>query len=173
MRIIYKLVTPFANSDAYKLGIIDADGKALKKHSDLTTTDEKNAYDMLDRLVFNLKRLLAKLPGGDSKLKSLAAAYFLVKEHMDNEDVSDALLEDQLNIFSNVWLVEETLEIMRVLDLLEEDGGVGVNNGGGMASNIPVNRTGPEVSTDQPVFNKKKPKLIKRKQISQAELVGI
>jgi hypothetical protein len=173
MRILYKLVTPFVDSDAYKLGIIDEKGKLLKKPSEFTTSEEKDAYDMLDRLVFNLKRLLSKLPGGDNKLKNLAAAYFLVKEHYDNEEVSDDMLQEQLETFSNVWLVEETLEVMKFLELMEEDGGVGVNNGGGMTSTAPVNRTGPEVSTDQPLINKKKPKLIKRKQITQAELVGI
>lgn len=158
MRILYKLVTPFDQSDAFKLGIIDAQGKLLKKPAALVTSEEKDAYDMLDRLVFNLKRLLSKLPGGDSKLKNIAAAYFLVKEHIENEDVTVEQLEEELVELSNIWLLEETMEIMDFLALHEEGEGLG----GGVASNIPVNVTGTATATDEPVVKKKKPKLVTR-----------
>ena len=79
-KILYMLVTPFEKTQAYKYGIIDKDGKPLKKTRDLKTEDEKDSYTQLDKLVFSLKRILAKLPGGDNKLKSLVAAYWLIKE---------------------------------------------------------------------------------------------
>ena len=40
------------------------------------------------RLVFNVKRLLNKVPGGGSKLASYAAALFLIKEKYDMSDKS-------------------------------------------------------------------------------------
>jgi len=63
-QFIKRLVTPFNETDAFKAGIIDADGKLLKKPD---TPKEKDAYGLYDRLVINLKRLLAKVPGGKSK----------------------------------------------------------------------------------------------------------
>lgn len=177
VRILYKLVTPFNKSDAYKLGIIDEKGVLLKQPSEFTTAEEKNAYDMLDRLVFNLKRLLAKLPGGDNKLKSLAAAYFLVKENYLNHEYSDdadmETLAEQLQelLATDAILVEETLEIVKFLSLYEEgEGGIAGGPGGAnppgintTGSGLPANHTGPEVSTDQPVIkNKKRVKFITR-----------
>jgi hypothetical protein len=74
---VKRLSTPFNETKAFKLGLIDDKGKRLKKAS---TKDEKNAMTYYDRLIFNLKRLLAKLPGGESKFVTLAAALFLLKE---------------------------------------------------------------------------------------------
>ena len=73
-RIISMLVKPFKDTDAFKEGIIDEKGKILKKATKLTTTKEKNAYTFLHRLVFKLKQFVEKVPGGKSRLGSLAAA---------------------------------------------------------------------------------------------------
>jgi len=40
-RIIKLLVTPFEKQEAYKYGIIDKDGKVLRKTKDLKTAKEK------------------------------------------------------------------------------------------------------------------------------------
>jgi hypothetical protein len=130
------LVTPFEESDAFKLGIIDAKGKILKKQNQLTTPEEKDAYTYLQRLVFNLKRLLNKLPGGDKYTKNLIAAYFLIKEsyqHNDNSNLESrftTLLEtiDQKNII----LVEEEILVKKFLD--EEGGVLPANNTSGVAN---------------------------------------
>ena len=85
-RIINTLVTPWKKQAAYKLGIIDEKGKALKKSKDLKTSEEKEAYTVLIRFIFNLKRLLNQLPGGKSKFASYAAAaILLLKEEDENE----------------------------------------------------------------------------------------
>lgn len=69
-----KLLTkPWTETKAYELGLIDNKGKVLKKAK---TSDEKSAYTVFNRLVFNVKRLL---PG--NKIASYAAALFLIKEH--------------------------------------------------------------------------------------------
>jgi len=83
-RIIKLLVTPFEKQEAYKYGIIDKDGKVLRKTKDLVTAKEKDAYTVLHKFVFNLKRLINIIPGGKSKLGTYAAALgLLLKEQKD------------------------------------------------------------------------------------------
>lgn len=72
-----RLVTPFDQTEAFKLGLIDAAGVRLKKAE---THAERAAMGYFDRLVFNLKRLLAKVPGGSTQLASFAAALLLLRE---------------------------------------------------------------------------------------------
>src|SRR6056300_2010769 len=82
-RVIKMLVTPFERQDAYKLGIIDKDGKVLRKYNTLKGTNEKRAYTMLHRFVFNLKRILAKV-GIRGALGSFAvAAALLLRENKE------------------------------------------------------------------------------------------
>ena len=87
LRFLRLLTTKFEDTTAYKLGIIDKDGKKLKKPE---TNAEKSAYNTFHRLVFNIKKLLAKAPGGSSKIASYAAALFLLKE---NYNLSDGSIE--------------------------------------------------------------------------------
>ena len=87
-RVIKMLVTPFEQTDAYKMGIIDKNGKVLRKAKTLTTGKEKDAYTLLHRFVFNLKRLVNLIPGGKSKLGTYAAALgLLLKEQKDINQV--------------------------------------------------------------------------------------
>jgi len=82
-RVIKLLITPFNKSDAFKQGIIDKDGNVLKKYRTLQKTSEKQAYTMLHRFVFNLKRILAKT-GIRGALGSFAvAAALLLKENKE------------------------------------------------------------------------------------------
>ena len=76
------LVTPFNKTEAFKLGIINDRGKVLKKYKTLERIEERQAYTILHRLVFNVKKLTEKVPGGKSRLASYAAALFLIKEHV-------------------------------------------------------------------------------------------
>ena len=79
-RVVKMLVTPFNKQPAFKLGIIDEKCKVLKKFLSLKTTKEKNAYTMLHRFVFNLKRILSKV-GLGGRIGSFATALtLLVKE---------------------------------------------------------------------------------------------
>lgn len=106
-RFIRSLVTPFDKTKAFELGIIDADGNPLKKKRDLKTTEEKTAYTIYDRLVFKLKRLLGKIPGGKSRLASFAAALWLIKEQVCDGNSEQA------------YIIEE--EIMKHLKLEQSD----------------------------------------------------
>ena len=93
-RVIKMLVTPFDSTDAYKLGIIDKNGKVLRKAKTLKTPKEKDAYTLLHRFVFNLKRLINIVPGGKSKLGTYAAALGLLLR--ENKDINMVELEKDL-----------------------------------------------------------------------------
>ncbi|MEK9696107.1 MAG: hypothetical protein VW270_10095, partial [Candidatus Poseidoniales archaeon] len=100
-RFIKLLVTPFEKTEAYKLGIIDAKGNRVMpppkggvrqtKPEPLRTTEEKNAYTILHKLVFNIKKIFDKVPGLRTRLGTYAAALFLLKdtfkESVDDPDV--------------------------------------------------------------------------------------
>ena len=100
-RFIKLLVTPFEKTPAYKLGIIDKDGNRIMpppiagvrqtKPKSLNTSEEKSAYTVLHKLVFNIKKLFGKVPGLRTKLGTYAAALFLLKdtfkESVDDPDV--------------------------------------------------------------------------------------
>ena len=98
-RFIKLLVTPFDKTPAFKLGIIDKDGNRLKEKTvargmqptQLNTIEEKSAYTILHKLVFNIKKIFAKVPGLRTKLGTYAAALFLLKdtfkESVDDPDV--------------------------------------------------------------------------------------
>jgi len=109
-RFIRTLVTPWEELDAYKLGLIDGNGNNLKKPS---TSEEKDSYTVFFRLVFNIKRILEKLPFGKSRISSYAAALFLLKEqtNMSDEQLAHAFAEagieiDDLLAEENAWHVQ-------------------------------------------------------------------
>ena len=97
-RFIKLLTTPFEKTDAYKLGIIDEKGNRVMpppiagvrqtKPATLGTTAEKNAYTILHKLIFNIKKLFAKIPGLRTKVGTYAAALFLLKDTF-KESVDD------------------------------------------------------------------------------------
>ena len=81
------LTTSWDKTEAFKLGLIDNNGKLLKKAK---TSEEKSAYTVFNRLVFNVKRLI---PG--NKIGSYAAALFLIKEYTDvPESKLKAIMEE-------------------------------------------------------------------------------
>ena len=96
-RFIKLLTTPFNRTEAFKLGIIDKDGnRILQPNStqpavELATAQLQNAYTVLHKLVFNIKKIFEKVPGLRTKVGTYAAALFLLKdtfkEHVEDPDV--------------------------------------------------------------------------------------
>jgi len=96
-RFLKLLTTPFEKTNAFKLGIIDKDGhriklpKSSKPAVELTTSELKNSYTILHKLIFNIKKLFAKVPGLRTKVGTYAAALFLLKdtfkEHVEDPDM--------------------------------------------------------------------------------------
>ncbi|NND23839.1 MAG: hypothetical protein HKN86_04015 [Acidimicrobiia bacterium] len=111
-RFLRTLTTPWEKMKAHELGIIDETGKVLKKAKELTSPEEKSAYTVFHRLVFNIKRLLNKLPFGKSKLASYAAALFLIKENtgLTEEEIRKVMsevLDDMEELEEATWFQED------------------------------------------------------------------
>ena len=93
-RFLKLLTTEFKKTDAYKLGIIDDKGHRIRKPKSsepavpLNTSQQKNAYTVLHKLVFNIKKLFNKVPGLRTKVGTYAAALFLLKDTF-KESVQD------------------------------------------------------------------------------------
>src|SRR6056300_522108 len=120
-RIIKLLVTTFEKQEAYKYGIIDKDGKVLRKTKDLRTAKEKDSYTVLHRFVFNLKRLINIIPGGKSKLGTYAAALGLLLK--ENKDINMVELEKDLYKHlseNNLIKLDDDLKESVGFDFLEE-----------------------------------------------------
>lgn len=97
-RFLKLLVTPFEKTPAFALGIIDKDGNRIK---DVEITDSmKSSYTTFHKLVFNIKKIMAKLPGGSTTIASYAAALYLLKEKY-GVDPNKALKESNIDI-SNI-----------------------------------------------------------------------
>jgi len=104
-RILKMLTTPFEKTQAYKFGFIDKNGKRIthkpdpnnknvKLENKPSTSAEKASLTPLHRLVFNLKKLIEKIPFGKSAFASYAVALALLKEETRlTEDQADELCE--------------------------------------------------------------------------------
>jgi hypothetical protein len=79
-RILRRLTQPFTEWEAYKQGVIDAEGNILKKFNDRLSVGEKESFTKFDLLILKLKKLLGTLPFGKTKLASYAAALWFLKE---------------------------------------------------------------------------------------------
>lgn len=104
-RFLRQLVTPWKETKAFKLGLVDENGKVLRK---AITPEEKDAYTLFFRLVYNIKRLLNKVPFGKTKLASYAAALWLIHE---NTKMSETAIFEGFKAF----LEQEGVEIDNTL----------------------------------------------------------
>ena len=118
-QFVRRLATPFTKWDAYKQGIIDDKGNVLIKKKD-RDPQQKKAFGVFDIMVRNMKRLLAKVPGGGSKLASYAAALFLIKEYnhfsddsLLTEDLTDEQLKESLLLFNDRYVnyINESMNV--------------------------------------------------------------
>jgi len=139
-RILSMLVKNFKDTQAYKLGLIDDKGKNIKKPQ---TSKEKDAYTYLHKLVFNMKKIINRLPGGESKLKSVVTALFLIKEYYESGSRTTSLMEDRYKslLEMDVSLLEEEVLVEKFMKDMDEE--------------APTNATGVAVSTDRPAIRRK------------------
>ena len=84
-QFLKRLSTPWEETQAFKLGLIGKNGKKIRKPKN---TDERNAYTLFDRMVFNTKRLMQKF-GLKDKIGTFAAALFLLREQEHMFELSD------------------------------------------------------------------------------------
>ena len=114
LRFLRLLTMPWQKTGAFKAGIVDKDGNKLKKPE---TSDEKSTYTTFHKLVFNIRRLLSKVPFGKSAIARYGTALFLIKDHLEisNKNLAKVLAEVtdidisklQLNECSNCWYLTE------------------------------------------------------------------
>lgn len=90
-RFLKLLVTPFEDTEAFKAGIIDDQGKRLRSFNK-NTVDSRKAYQdhytPFHRLVYNVKRFISNAPGGNSRLASYASALYLIREEYGVTDAT-------------------------------------------------------------------------------------
>ena len=113
-QFIRLLIKPFDKTDAFKLGIIDKDGNYLKKQGDLKTAEEKKASNIFTRLVWNLKKILMKVPLVRSKLGKFATALYLVREQAEYIGADGVVIEEVLTEYfrsTNPAIVDEILSM--------------------------------------------------------------
>ena len=111
-RFLRILTTPWEDQEAYKLGIIDKDGKLLRKRNTLKTDAEKKSYTLLHRLIFNLKRILHKIPLVRSKIGTYATALYLLKQHFAGQVEDEDTIEKAFTgwLVDNDYITKEELE---------------------------------------------------------------
>jgi len=148
-QFLKKLVTPFNKTKAFDLGIIDEKGKILKRRRDLEGDEEKDAYNLSDTLIWNLKKILGKIPLGKTRLASYAAALWLIKEQQDGYKITEEELElqffDQFEKMYNNDLVFDSATLKKFEDILYEDSPTTAMGGGNIATRgIPLLKKPPK-----------------------------
>jgi len=130
---IKRLTTPFDKWPAYDLKIIDAEGNILKKRKDFLTVAERSAFGIYDLMILKLKKLLAKIPGGQTRIASYAAALWLIKEQNNIEEYADTITEDILELSFNQYLdyTTESYNVNKNFESMIED--IAANSAGGGA----------------------------------------
>jgi len=159
--ILKKLMTDFTDWDAFKLGIIDKDGKKLRHP---VSSKERESWDILTRFCWNLKKTSMKFLGKSKFVQYFTAAYLLKdsinmfyydanKNRLDETVLDTLTCEKQLAILTVLKKLpivecnEENLEVMmhryindveaamiehvEIFDLIEGGGGGGAGAGGG------------------------------------------
>lgn len=105
LRLLKLLTTPIEESDAFKMGIINLDGKKIKEPSGAR---EMAAYTILNRFIFKIQYALMKSPDRAAKrLLTLTAAIAILREHTSTE----------LDLYTDS-------DIESLLDMYETDGTV-------------------------------------------------
>jgi hypothetical protein len=147
-RFIKLMATPFKQWKAYSLGIIDKDGNQLKQISELKTQAEHDAFGYIQLLGLNLRRILAKVAGGNAIIGSLAGVLLLMREQPKLVHKEEELLD----------YIHEAMELHE--SYITEDGGdvAPVNTAGsGHVAGLGVGPQGePPMRQPKPITNKYK-----------------
>lgn len=105
--ILHKFTTPITQSVAYKRGLVDEQGRPTEKAKHLVSDSDRDAYTLLDRLVFRLKRMFTGMPAFAKLIGGYAAALSFIKESADHLDESAseefAVFESLDNTSADYW----------------------------------------------------------------------
>jgi|TARA_B100000959_G_scaffold277396_1_gene333885 hypothetical protein len=119
-KFIKLLTTPWKKTEAYDEGVVDSKGKLLVPVASQSSA-QKKTYTVFHRLVFNLKRIIEKVPFGKGMIKSYAAALYLLKEETDmaEEDILKVL--EDLGYDTSLDLNEEIKDLYVGQHILNHD----------------------------------------------------
>ena len=96
LRFLRLLTMPWEKTGAFKAGVIDENGKLIKKPQ---SSAEKSSYTLFHKLVYNIRRTFSILPGPLSKkIANYATALFLIREHCELSDAFVEEVDKRLNI---------------------------------------------------------------------------
>ena len=119
LRFLRLLTMPWEKTEAFKLGIIDKDGRRteykdavnVRRPTPIDTPKKKSAYTVFHKLVFNLRRILAKIPFGKTVVARYGAALYLIKEHTHMSEKQLRKIMDKVETefdWDNLQLEEST-----------------------------------------------------------------
>lgn len=148
-QFLKRLAMPFTSWSAYKTGVIDETGKIIVRKEN-RTLEQKQSFGKFDLMILKLKKLLAKVPGGSTKIASYMAALWLIKEwnHFSDsttltEDISEDVINESLTLFSEWYLYYIPVLEEGNRKITEEDGGAPtVNVGSGNIAGLGVGPQG-------------------------------
>lgn len=132
---IRRLVTPFNKYPAFTAGLIDDKGNFLKDRK-YFTPDERKALPLFDIMIINLKKLIAKVPFGKTRVATIAAALMLLRSSPSKtikkikEDIDEDILTNLEENFNKTMI-----EVEMVLE--EEGGSPPINSTTGIAGLTP------------------------------------
>ena len=134
-RILKLLSTPIKNSQAFQMGLVDGNGKQLRKAN---TQQERDAYTFLNRFVFKIQNALMRSSDRNARrLLTFAAALALLREYREEDDevTVGALLEHYMEdeeVQRHSRLLEE-YEILNFSDfMMDEEVAANAVGGGGI-----------------------------------------
>lgn len=166
-RILRLLTTPFEDTDAFKLGIIDKNGKELKSMNSLTGDNERQAYTILHRMIFRIKRIIEKVPIENKKVVSYAAALSLIREYTEKK-IEPVDLEFQFlnklktDLTEEINITKELLESRKTLTFKQYTEEAPANNAAATPGVAGLDKDTVGVRPG------KRPKLLKRKEVNYA-----
>lgn len=125
-RFLRLLTTPWEKTGAFKAGLLDKEGKLIKRPE---TDDEKSKYNLFHRLVFNIKRTLNKIPLGKSTIASYLAALYLLKEHTGLSDKKIGSIVEKVSgvhidcnfLNESTWYLTENGQLRKGIYILSHD----------------------------------------------------
>jgi hypothetical protein len=117
-RFLKLLTTPWKETNAFKLGLIDGRGNKLRTP---TTDAEKSVYTYFNRLVFNVKRIMGMVSFGSSRIASYAAALYLIKEHtqLSEEAILKVLSEATYDLTDSSTKQHQSVILAETFDMID------------------------------------------------------
>lgn len=86
--ILRKFTTPIKDTHAFALGLVDEHGVPTEKSKHDGSETARDAYTLLDRLVFKLKRMWQHMPAFAKLIGGYAAALAFLKEDVEQNEFS-------------------------------------------------------------------------------------